>query len=62
MTTPWVIRQEPSSTFPLYTRGNVGEVFGNVVSPLTGGIGAIDSAGLALRLWTSGASSQRAAS
>jgi rifampicin phosphotransferase len=34
-TAPWVIQQEPSSMFPLYTRGNVGEVFGNVVSPLT---------------------------
>jgi rifampicin phosphotransferase len=34
-TAPWVIRQEPSSTFPLYTRGNVQEVFGNVVTPLT---------------------------
>ena len=31
----WVIDDEPSPAFPLYTRGNVGEVFPTVVSPLT---------------------------
>jgi rifampicin phosphotransferase len=29
------VETEPSRIFPLYTRGNVGEVFPNVVSPLT---------------------------
>jgi rifampicin phosphotransferase len=31
----WPVESTPSSRFPLYTRGNVGEVFPNVVSPLT---------------------------
>ncbi len=31
----WPVTSEPSRLFPLYTRGNVGEVFPNVVSPLT---------------------------
>jgi rifampicin phosphotransferase len=34
-TSRWVVETEPSKRFPLYTRGNVGEVFPNVVSPLT---------------------------
>jgi rifampicin phosphotransferase len=33
-TQAWVIATEPSKAFPLYSRGNVGEVFPNVVSPL----------------------------
>lgn len=32
---PWVVDDEPSKRFPIYTRGNVGEVFPTVVSPLT---------------------------
>src|SRR5688572_5973961 len=31
----WVVDNEPSRRFPIYTRGNVGEVFPTVVSPLT---------------------------
>lgn len=31
----WVVDDEPLERFPLYTRGNVGEVFPAVVSPLT---------------------------
>jgi short-subunit dehydrogenase/phosphohistidine swiveling domain-containing protein len=31
----WVIDNPPSTTWPLYTRGNVGEVFPEVVLPLT---------------------------
>jgi len=31
----WVVDDEASSRFPVYTRGNVGEVFPTVVSPLT---------------------------
>src|SRR4051812_37475775 len=31
----WVVDDTPSRRFPLYTRGNIGEVFPVVVSPLT---------------------------
>ncbi len=31
----WVCDDEPSERFPVYTRGNVGEVFSDAVSPLT---------------------------
>jgi pyruvate,water dikinase len=31
----WVVDDEPSVKFPIYTRGNVGEVFPAVVTPLT---------------------------
>ncbi|MBV8980649.1 MAG: phosphoenolpyruvate-utilizing protein [Acidimicrobiia bacterium] len=31
----WVVDDVPSTRFPLYTRGNIGEVFPVVVSPLT---------------------------
>jgi phosphohistidine swiveling domain-containing protein len=31
----WVVDDEPSRRYPIYTRGNVGEVFPDVVSPLT---------------------------
>jgi pyruvate,water dikinase len=31
----WVCDDEPSARYPVYTRGNVGEVFVEVVSPLT---------------------------
>jgi pyruvate,water dikinase len=32
----WVVDNAPSARFPIYTRGNVGEVFPTVVTPLTG--------------------------
>ena len=32
----WVADTEPNEHFPLYTRGNVGEVFPHVITPLTG--------------------------
>lgn len=32
---PWVCDDEPSTRFPVFTRGNVGETFSEVVSPLT---------------------------
>jgi pyruvate,water dikinase len=35
MTEGWVADDSPSTRFPLYTRGNVGEVFPTVVMPLT---------------------------
>ena len=31
----WFVDDTPSTRFPLYTRGNIGEVFPVVVSPLT---------------------------
>src|SRR6266480_3394753 len=31
----WVVDDTPSRRFPIYTRGNIGEVFPVVVSPLT---------------------------
>ncbi len=31
----WVCDDEPSARFPVFTRGNIGEVFGDPVSPLT---------------------------
>jgi pyruvate,water dikinase len=33
---PWVVDNPPNDRFPIYTRGNVGEVFPTVVTPLTG--------------------------
>ena len=35
MTIGWFIDDAPSESFPIYTRGNVGEVFPDPVSPLT---------------------------
>ena len=35
MTVGWFIDDTPSKSFPIYTRGNVGEVFPDPVSPLT---------------------------
>ncbi|MAG51644.1 MAG: phosphoenolpyruvate-utilizing protein [Acidimicrobiaceae bacterium] len=35
MTVGWFMDDEPSPSFPIYTRGNVGEVFPDPVSPLT---------------------------
>ena len=34
----WIVDDEPSVRFPIYTRGNAGEVFPNVVTPLTGSL------------------------
>ena len=34
----WLIDREPSSRFPVYTRGNSGEVFPNVMTPMTGSL------------------------
>ncbi|TFH16372.1 MAG: hypothetical protein E4H05_07220 [Acidimicrobiales bacterium] len=36
MTATWVTDTEPNERFTLYTRGNVGEVFPHVITPLTG--------------------------
>ena len=36
MTGIWVADTEPNERFTLYTRGNVGEVFPHVITPLTG--------------------------
>jgi pyruvate,water dikinase len=49
-TAEWPADTEPSERFPLYTRGNVGEVFPNVVSVLTGTLvgPAVNDAGLAM--------------
>ena len=33
-----MIDHEPSRTFPLYCRGNMGEVYPNVMTPLTGSL------------------------
>ncbi len=33
---PWVVDNAPNARFPVYSRGNVGEVFPTVVTPLTG--------------------------
>jgi hypothetical protein len=37
-TRPWVIDRQPSRRFPVYTRGNSGEVFPNVMTPMTGSL------------------------
>ncbi len=34
----WLIDRQPSSRFPVYTRGNSGEVFPNVMTPMTGSL------------------------
>ena len=34
----WIVDAEPSVRFPIYTRGNAGEVFPNVVTPLSGSL------------------------
>ena len=34
----WLIDREPSIRFPVYTRGNSGEVFPNVMTPMTGSL------------------------
>src|SRR5687768_12900011 len=35
---PWVTDDVPSRRFPIYTRGNIGEVYPNVITPLCGSI------------------------
>lgn len=34
----WLIDRQPSGRFPVYTRGNSGEVFPNVMTPMTGSL------------------------
>ena len=34
----WFVDRQPSSRFPVYTRGNSGEVFPNVMTPMTGSL------------------------
>ena len=31
----WIVDSEPSARYPIYTRGNVGEVFPDPVAPLS---------------------------
>jgi pyruvate,water dikinase len=40
----WIVDNEPSEKYPIYTRGNVGEVFPEAVAPLSWTIGGIPSA------------------
>lgn len=40
----WVVDNEPSERYPIYTRGNVGEVFPEAVAPLSWTLGAIPGA------------------
>src|SRR6188472_4244212 len=35
----WLVDNRPSRRYPIYCRGNVGEVLPNVASPLTGSLG-----------------------
>jgi rifampicin phosphotransferase len=37
----WVVDNEPSKRYPIYTRGNIGEVFPEAVAPLSWTLGAI---------------------
>src|SRR5687767_2538225 len=37
-TTEWFLDDEPSSRFPVYCRGNVGEIVPNVATPLSASI------------------------
>ena len=34
----WVVDDRPSDRFPVYTRGNTGEVYPNVITPLCGSV------------------------
>ncbi|MBA3653089.1 MAG: phosphoenolpyruvate-utilizing protein [Actinobacteria bacterium] len=38
MTAHWVVDDVPSTRFPIYGRGNAGEIFPNVMTPLTGSL------------------------
>jgi pyruvate,water dikinase len=40
----WVVDNEPSRRYPIYTRGNVGEVFPEAVAPLSWTLGGIPNA------------------
>jgi pyruvate,water dikinase len=40
----WVVDNDPSQRYPIYTRGNVGEVFPEAVAPLSWTLGAIPGA------------------
>jgi hypothetical protein len=40
LTSRWIVDDIPSARFPIYGRGNAGEIFPNVVTPLTGSLGA----------------------
>ncbi|MBV9933154.1 MAG: phosphoenolpyruvate-utilizing protein, partial [Actinobacteria bacterium] len=40
----WAVDNEPSQRYPIYTRGNVGEVFPEAVAPLSWTLGAIPGA------------------
>lgn len=40
----WVVDNEPSKRYPIYTRGNIGEVFPEAVAPLSWTLGAIPGA------------------
>jgi hypothetical protein len=44
ITKHWVIDRQPSRRFPVYTRGNSGEVFPNVMTPMTGSLAGDASA------------------
>lgn len=37
----WIVDNEPSERYPIYTRGNVGEVFPEAVAPLSWTLGAV---------------------
>ena len=41
MTKIWIVDNEPSTRYPIYTRGNVGEVFPEAVAPLSWTLGGI---------------------
>ena len=38
MSGPYPNDGRPSSTFPIYSRGNLGEAFPNVITPMTGSL------------------------
>ena len=40
----WIVDNQPSPKYPIYTRGNVGEVFPEAVAPLSWTLGGIPSA------------------
>lgn len=38
VTTHWIVDDTPSTRFPIYGRGNAGEIYPNVMTPLTGSL------------------------
>ncbi len=38
VTEPWIVDDTPSARFPIYGRGNAGEIYPNVMTPLTGSL------------------------